>query len=288
MKRLTHLGCLLVLAALALLFARPAQTAPAEDAALKLWNSLSDEQKKQAQLPLGDAERYKEQFVPIDRPGLPVGKLSKEQKELLAEAIASITTKYGASRIARIEKQENENKRFLTFYGTPEKGKSFGWRLALHHLTVVYVEFGKGEPGEFGPVLLGGNPVGDMWDEEDALFLELYGSLSKDEVQKVAAGKGVKVGDLNEKARGLAEKLLAKRLEVFNPDYRKNFDLQLKNDGGADNLHLQVSAKDASKSHHKGGSYRWKLAGDHVLCDWDTVGNEHLHLTLKAAPVKKG
>jgi len=80
---------------------------------------------------------------------------------------------------------------------------------------------------------------------------------------------------------------LHKRLAVFNPDYRKSFDLQLQHDGGAENLFLTVNAKDASKSHHKGGQYNWRLAGDHVLCDWQTAGNEHLHLTLKATPVKK-
>jgi hypothetical protein len=283
------LGCLVLVAGLTLVFGRLAQTAPAEEAALKLWHSLSEDQKKEALLPFNDKERYKAEFVPIVRPGLPVSKLSKEQKVLLEQAVGAITTKYGAQRIARVEKQESESKRYLTFYGTPEKGKEFAWRLALHHLTVVYVEFGADQPGEFGPVLLGGNPVGDMWDEEDALFLELYASLSKDEIEKVSgkSGKGAKVADLNAKAKDLAVKLLAKRLEVFNPEYRKNFDLQLKNDGGAENLHLYIKGKDATKSHHKGGQYSWKLFGQHVLCDWDTVGGEHLHLMLKATPVKK-
>jgi hypothetical protein len=289
MKRLLQLTCLVAVAGLAWLGRSPAQTAPAEEAALKLWKSLSEEQKKEALLPFGDPERYKEFFTPIKRPGLTVNKLNKEQKELLEQALAAITTKYGAERMTRDAKQTSESGRYLTFYGTPEKGKVFAWRLALHHLTVVYVEFGADTPGEFGPILLGGNPVGDMWDEEDRLFLELYAALSKDELAKASGkgGKGVKVGELSAKPKELAVKLLDKRLEVFNPEYRKNFDTQLKNDGGAKNLYLSITAKDASKSHHKGGRYYWRIAGEHVFCDWQIQDNEHLHLTLRASPVKK-
>jgi hypothetical protein len=286
MKRLLQLGCLVLVAGLAWRSVSPAKTSSADAAALKLWSSLNEEQRKQALRPFNDQERFREAFPPIKRPGLTVSKLTKEQKELLSEATKAITTEYGAQRIARVAAQDSENGRYLTFYGTPEKGKPFAWRMALHHLTVVYVEFGADPPAEFGPILLGGNPAGDMWDGEDRLFLDLYASLSKDELSKVR-GKGVKVADLGAKSRDLAVKLLNKRLDVFNPQYRANFDTQLKRDGGAENLYLAINAQDASKSHHKGGRYYWRLSGEHVFCDWQVVDNEHLHLTLRASPVKK-
>ena len=285
MKRLTQMTCLLLMAGLFLRSNSPAETAPAQEAALKLWGSLSEDQKKQALRPFEDGERYKEVFQPVRRPGLPVSQLGKEQKELLASVIGDITTEYGAERITKVANQERESGRYLTFYGTPEKGKPFAWRLALHHLTLVYVEFGADAPNEFGPILLGGNPVGDLWDEEDQLFLALYASLSKDELSKVS-DKGVKVGELSAKPKELAEKLLNMRLEVFNPEYRKTFDTQLKGDGGPNNLSLTIQGN-ASKSHHEGGRYYWRLAGEHVLCDWNVQGKEHLHLTLRASPVKK-
>jgi hypothetical protein len=102
----------------------------------------------------------------------------------------------------------------------------------------------------------------------------------------LAKGKGIKVGTLNEKAKGLAHKLLAQRAEVLAPSYRKIFELQLKDDGGADNLNLTIRG-DASKSHHKGGTYHWSLAGRRVLCDWQTVGGEHIHMTFHARPAGK-
>ena len=88
MKRLIRLGCLALVAALALLFGRPGESAPAEDAALKLWNALSAEQKQEALRPFGDKERYHEAFPAVVRPGLPYTKLSKEQKELVDQAVA--------------------------------------------------------------------------------------------------------------------------------------------------------------------------------------------------------
>jgi hypothetical protein len=287
MKRLLPLGCLALMTALALHSGSPAQTAPAQDAALQLWNSLSDAQKKQALRPFQDQERYAEVFPPVPRPGLPCSKLDKKQQALLTQAIGAIATDYGVRRIAKIESQDTPRGRYLTFYGTPEKGKPFAWRLALHHLTVVYVEFGSDSPDEFGPILLGGNPVGDMWDEEDQLFLALYAALSKDELKKIP-GKGIQVGELSARPRELAKKLLAQRLKVFNPEYRKNFDAQLRRDGGVEKLYLTIDARDASKSHHQGGRYYWRFRGEHVFCDWQIQGNEHLHLTLRASPRRKG
>jgi len=287
MRRLIQFGCLAAVAGLALLFARPAVTAPAEDAALKLWNSLSEDQRKEALLPWDSKERYKEEFPAVKRPGLAFAKLSKEQKELVFDAMKAVTTEYGTERALKISKETPDSARYLTFYGTPAKGKPFAWRAAMHHLTLIYAEFGQQDPGEFGPILLGGNPTGTMWDAEDDLFRELYATLSEDEKKTAGKGKGIEVGKLNDKAKGLAGKLLNKRLEVFNPDYRKNFDVQLKRDGGIDKLHLNATAKDASKSHHQGGRYSWRLAGNHVFCDWVIIDNNHLHLTLRASPVKK-
>src|ERR1051326_792572 len=118
MKTLIKFGSVVAVVAVALVFSRPAQTAPAEDTALKLWNSLDADQKKQALLAFEHKERYNETFPAVARPGLPFTKLSKEQKELVVEAIAAMTTKYGADRISRLAKQTPDAQRYLTFYGT--------------------------------------------------------------------------------------------------------------------------------------------------------------------------
>jgi len=58
---------------------------------------------------------------------------------------------------------------FLTFFGEPSAKTPFAWRIGMHHLTLIFAEFGGEKSNEFGPILLGGNPVKTMWDEEEKL-----------------------------------------------------------------------------------------------------------------------
>ena len=54
-----------------------------------------------------------------------------------------------------------EGQRYVTFFGTPTADGPFAWRFAQHHLTLIYADFGKDKPNEFGPILLG-IPVGNL------------------------------------------------------------------------------------------------------------------------------
>lgn len=265
---------------------------PARDAAVKLFNSLDEDQKKQVFLPLEDKDRYKEIFPATKRPGLAFSDLKPEQKKLAEAAVRSMTSNYGAERCFEVAKQTGEPQRFLTFYGEPGAGKPFAWRVATHHLTLIYAEFGKEGSGEFGPILLGGNPVKNLWDDEDKIAVALYGALTPEEVKSLPTkggrgsgspiGKGgVRIGDLNEKARTLARLLFDKRLDVFSPDRRKIMQDILKEEGGLDNLRLAVWGN-LDKSFHDGNNYAWRIGNDRVTCDWETLDKNHLHMTIKA------
>jgi len=152
----------------------------------------------------------------------------------------------------------------------------------------------------FVSCLLGGNPVKDLWAEEEKLALELYGSLTEAESKSIQAkaassasgaaiGKaGVKIGDLNEKSRGLARKLLAKRLDVFAADRRRTAEAIIERDGGVDNLRIAFWNK-ADKSHLNGGNYHWRIGNDTFVADWQTAGKNHIHMTVRgrAKPAAK-
>ncbi len=291
MKRLLQLGCLLAVVGVFVLVSQPASPGQAEKAAIKLFKSLTPEQKKLALKPFNSEDRYREIFPPVERPGLPFTMLTAEQKELVNEAIRAVTSDYGTERILTLAKQGKAPRRYLNFFGDPTRDKKFAWRMAQHHLTLIYAEFGNENPREFGPILLGGNPVKTLWDAEDQIFLKLYASLTDEERAQVGKkgkkSKGIRIGDLNPKAKTLAHQLLKQRVAVFSDSYRDIFDDQLQRDGGIDNLYLAINAKDASKSHHEGGRYDWQIAGQHVFCNWNTRGNEHIHMTLRASPAKK-
>ena len=187
-----------------------------------------------------------------------------------------------------------DNLRFLTFFGEPSAMAPFAWRIGMHHLTLIYAEFGADKANEFGPILLGGNPAKTMWDGEEKIALGLYAALTPEELKDITArnkgvtsGSGaamgkasVRIGDLNEKARKLAGQLLQKRLDVFSIDRRQILEDLLKRDGGVENLRLAIWGS-ITKLHLDGGSYHWRIGNESIVCDWQTAGKNHIHMTLR-------
>jgi hypothetical protein len=295
MKRLLHLGGVMAVFGAAVLLSKGERAAGPDEAAraaaVKLFKSLSDEQKKLALKPFDDKERYVEMFPGNVRPGLPFDQLTPEQKALVEEIVKGMTSEYGAARCLEVAKQTPDNRRYVNFFGNPLADKRFAWRLAQHHLTLIYAEFATDTPDEFGPILLGGNPVKTLWDAEENILLELYASLSPEEV-KAVQGKGggtsgqpigtngVRIGELKEKPRALARRLLEQRLAVFSADRRKVLEGLIQKDGGADNLRFAVWGE-PTRSHRDGGKYHWKIGGAIVLCDWQTQGPNHIHMTVR-------
>ena len=274
----------------------PDETARA--AAVKLFQSLDADQKKLAVREFSDKERFVEQFPEVKRPGLPFAKLTAEQKAMAADVVKAMTSAYGAERCLEVAKQTSENGRYVNFFGEPVADQPFAWRIAGHHLTLLYVEFGKQKADEFGPILLGGNPVKMLWDEEEKAAIAFYAALSPEEVKQVQAkganagsgqpiGKaGTRIGDLGEKSAGLARKLLQKRLEVLSTDRRKKLEAVIAQTGGVDDLRIAVWGE-ITKSHLDGGNYHWRIGSDVVVCDWQTVGKNHIRITAARAMLER-
>ncbi len=146
----------------------------ARTAAIRLYRSLTDEQKKAALLDFNDKDRRTQAFPAVKRPGVAFSQLSVEQKTMVEAAVKAMTSKYGARRCLETTKETPENLRFLTFFGEPGNKGPFAWRVAMHHLTLLYAEFDSNPVHEFGPILLGGNPAKTRWDDEEKIALELY------------------------------------------------------------------------------------------------------------------
>lgn len=294
MRRLMQFVCLCLVAGAAVMARSdrpPTSDEAARAAARKLFRSLTGEQKKLAMKSADDKERYVEQFPAVERPGLPFDKLSAEQKSLTNDIVRAMTSRYGAERCLEVATQTPDNRRYINFFGDPEKDARFAWRMAEHHLTLVYAEFGADPESEFGPILLGGNPVNKLWDDEENLVMALAKALTPDEA-RAAEGKGnagsgagigtagIRIGDLKDKAQGLARKLLDQRLAVFSGNRRQVLDNLIRQGGGVENLRIALWG-DAAKSHRDGGNCSWKIGGPSVLCDWQTVGKNHIHMTVR-------
>ncbi len=294
MRPILWMGCVLVLGVVALLGRAEKEESPdarARAVIIKLYRSLDDDQKKLSLKDAKDRDRYTEAFPGVKRPGVPFSKLKAEQKALVADVVKAICSEYGAKRCLEVAKQDGDGQRYVTFFGEPSEKGRFAFRFAQHHLTLVHVEFGKDRPDEFGPILLGGNPVKDLWDEEEKVLLELNAALS-DADAKAIKGKGnagsgaaiakdaVKIGDLSKKPQALARKLVEQRLAVFSADRRKIMEDMIKKEGGVGSLRIAIWGN-ASRSHKDGGNYHWKIGAGAVLLDWQTVGKNHIHMTLR-------
>ncbi len=296
MKRFILIGVSILVIGSAVLVGRPTPVDAADEAsrasAIKLFQSLTDEQKKLAVLDFSDKERYKEVFPAAKRPGIAYSQLKAEQKALIVDVVKAMTSEYGAQRCLEVAKEPGE--RYLTFFGEPSEKKPFAWRIGMHHLTLLFAEFGGDKANEFGPILLGGNPAKTLWEAEEKIVIELYAALTPEELKKIqeankgaaqgsggAMGKaGVRIADLNEKSRKLAASLFSKRLDVFAADRRKVVDDIVKRDGGVENLRIAIWGA-ATKSHLEGGSYHWRIGSDAIVCDWQTAGKNHIHMTLR-------
>lgn len=294
MKPFLYLVCLAGLTATAYLAqAERAQTPDeaARAAAVKFFGTLAEDQKTAIVRPADDKDRYAEIFPTTKRPGLSFKQLNADQKAQLEQMIRAMTSDYGASRCLDVAKQTGEDGRYVTFYGTPTADGKFAWRVATHHLTLIYAEFGKDQVNEFGPVLLGGNPVKTLWDEEDKILVDLYAALTPEEAKTIkgkgSAGSGaaidpsaVKISTLNDKARPLAKKLFAQRVAVFSADRRKIVDGLVDQAGGVDNLQIAIWGE-PKKGRAEGGNYSWRIGGPSVVCDWQGLGKEHIHMTFR-------
>ncbi|MBM4073359.1 MAG: DUF3500 domain-containing protein, partial [Planctomycetes bacterium] len=99
MKRFFLMGlCFLVMAGT--IFLSRSTPAVADDAlrasVVKLYQALTEEQKKLAVLDVKDKDRYSEVFPASKRPGIPYTQLKAEQKALIADVVKTMTSEYGA------------------------------------------------------------------------------------------------------------------------------------------------------------------------------------------------
>ncbi len=279
MKRILVMCIVVVLlgGALALSQRVPTPEEKGRAAVIKLFQSLSEPQKKVAALAWTDNARGAIRF-PTEGTGTPISQMSAEQKMLVDDLLRATLSDFGLKRC-----QEMGGTGRVTFFGTPKDGERFACRIDKNnHLTLFHTEFGKEPGGEFGPIVLGakGAGVATVWIEEDKLAQELAAALTPDDAKKIK-GKGILIGELSEKPRLQARKLLEQRLAIFSTVSRKVADDAIGHDGGIDKLRIVLTG-DAGKSINDGGNFSWTITSASFSCNWQFAGKNHPHMTLKA------
>jgi hypothetical protein len=145
------------------------QMAKAANAFLK---TLSGEQKTEVMHPLADTLRYNWHFIPRERLGLNLKRMSDAQRKAAMHLVEVVLTDQGYQKIKDIIDLENvlrvlesrppndtrrdpENYAFLV-YGDPAAKDPWGWRMEGHHISLHYTSV-NGHVS-FTPSFLGSNP----------------------------------------------------------------------------------------------------------------------------------
>src|SRR2546423_7901151 len=122
-----------------------ASPSPLASTAEKLYASLTDDQRKQATLPLDSPQRNQEQFTGGVRAGIKIRTLNEEQQKQAMELLTAFTSEYGKQKAISITEQKPDNpaddpgfgRYYVCFFGDVGPGKNYAWRIAEHHLTIV-------------------------------------------------------------------------------------------------------------------------------------------------------
>jgi hypothetical protein len=283
-----------------------ADTKPSmSDTATQLYNSLTEDQKKEATLPYDSPEKKSEVFTGGKRPGIQIKTLTEQQQKQAMDLLTAFTSEKGKQTALAITLQKPDNpdstagflRYYLCYFGEPGPDKTFAWRISEHHLTLVHVEFENGHPTTFGPILIGANPP-TLFDEEEEKMIALYNAMTAEEkAQCENPGKGIssfpaqtkaksiKIGDLSPTAKDAAKAVVENRLGFFSDEIKKQIQSSLDAQGGTDALQVYFYGE-ATKKCREGGMWDFKLATKDFLCDYENT-RKHIHLSVKSQPPKQ-
>ena len=121
------------------------------NAANKLLDALSADQKAKITIPFDDPERENWQYMPMARKGVPLKEFSADQQTLVTNLLKSGLSDDGYDRIDHIihtlepilHEQEKSDTRdpgayYTTIFGTPGPAGNWGWRFEGHHITLNF------------------------------------------------------------------------------------------------------------------------------------------------------
>jgi hypothetical protein len=145
---------------------------PALVTAFQRWlESLTPEQRRDASFPFADGERLDWHYTPRRRAGLPLKEMSARQREYAWTAMESGLSAAGAARardivfleevLGRIESLgfwRDPESYFLSVFGEPRDGSTWGWRFEGHHMS-INMTLADGRLAAATPLFLGANPA---------------------------------------------------------------------------------------------------------------------------------
>jgi hypothetical protein len=146
-------------------------SSPMAESANRLLASLTPEQRAKATFSFEEEERQNWHFIPIERKGLALREMTPAQKHLATALLAAGLSQQGflkAETVMSLEDvlraiehgtgpERDPEKYFVSIFGTPSAGGTWGYRVEGHHLSQNYTVVNGQVAG--APSFLGANPA---------------------------------------------------------------------------------------------------------------------------------
>jgi hypothetical protein len=282
--------------------------------------SLTPEQKAAGVFAMEHDHRLDWHFIPKERKGISLKQMTPQQRHLTTVLLATSLSSKGlikATNIMSLEevlrKIEADSPRaardpelyFVSVFGDPAPGKSWGWRFEGHHLSLSFTVV-KGLHISSTPSMMGSNPaiVPDgpheglqILADEENVARELAKSLSAEQKAKAVISEkappdilsearrkispleppGIRWTDLNKQQRKLVWNLVKAYVQRARGEIA-GADLMKINAAGRDNIHFAWAG-----GTERGQGHYYRIQGPSFLIEYDNTQNNanHIHCVYR-------
>jgi hypothetical protein len=289
-------------------------------AANRLIASFTPEQKAASVYPMDDEHRVDWHFIPKERKGAVLKKMTPQQRHLTTTLLASSLSSQGLMKASNIMSLEEVLRTieavspravrdpelyYVSFFGKPAPGKTWGWRFEGHHLSLSFTVV-NGLHISSTPSMMGSNPdiVPDgphkglqILADEENLARELAKSLSTEQKLKAVISEKAPADIITENRRNISplepagigwtelnsaqQKLVWKLVKTYVQRARGEIagaDLTKINDAGRDKIHFAWAG-----GLERGQGHYYRIQGPTFLIEYDNTQNNanHIHCVYR-------
>ena len=281
-------------------------------AAQAFLETLDEEARERATIPLDDEERYNWHFTPRERKGLPLQAMTPEQRiaahELLRTALSSkgylkATSVIYLENILHVLEDGSPRRDpelyFFSVFGTPGEGEPWGWRVEGHHLSLNYTAATNSLSAT--PAFFGANPAEvrsgphaglRVLAAEEDLARDLMATLDEEQRAKAIileeapdeivtgvarkasldAFEGLPASEMTDVQRTLLRRLIEEYAHNMPHDVAHE-QLGKIAEAGFDSLHFAWAG-----TLERGGPHYYRIHGPTILFEYDNTQNDANHV----------
>lgn len=287
-------------------------------AANAFLQNLTPSQREKAEFSFADEERFRWNYVPIERNGLPIKELSETQYRSVMALLQTVLSDTGLQKTKAIIELEtvlkdlekrtaddhyrDPGKYYISVFGNPARDSLWGWRFEGHHVSFNFTSDEKGLVSGT-PGFLGANPAvvqtgpqkgKEVLQEETRAGFALLHSLTEEQkriaiISTKAPGEiitGASHNAMLEKAEGILyseltaaqQPLLLHLLQVYLHRYKSPFAEKLMKELETAGTGNLRFAWAGAEQPGLGNPHYYRIQGPTILIEYDNTQNNANHV----------